>query len=152
MRTSRWTLLIAMMAGLAWLSTGCNTSADDDSAGDDDDAGGDEAPVISNLDLYIAVPSGETAEMLNFAFDYTDAEGDIQAGEIWLWVDGQMGAVAGLGDEADASSGALLVYGDLGGDTGFQWEHTYLFGIQLVDRGGNESNELEQEFTIPAGP
>jgi len=96
MRTGRWTLLIAMTAGLAWLSTGCTTSADDDdSAGDDDDAGGDEAPVISNLDLY------------------------------------------------------MLVYGDLGGDTGFQWEQTYLFGIQLVDRGGNESNELEQEFTIP---
>jgi len=153
MRKRTWIVLLAALASLAWLATGCTTTADDDdSAGDDDDAGGDEAPVITNLDVYIAVPSGETEEMLNFAFDYSDAEGDIQDGQILLWVDGSMGAVADLADEEDATSGALVVYGDLGGATGFQWEATYLFGVQLVDRGGNESNELEEEFTLPAEP
>ncbi len=148
MRTASWIWLL--VGALVWGAAGCVTDADDDDSAGDDDAGDDEAPVISNLDIYVDVPTGETAEMLNFAFDFLDGDGDIQDGEIWLWVDGQMGATAGLGDEQDATSGSLLVYGDIGGDTGFQHDETYQFGVQLVDRAGNESNELEEEFTVPA--
>lgn len=146
------------MKSLLWMTALCLAligcpQTDDDSAGDDDVADDDESstpPEIFNLDVFIEIPEGEMHEMVNFTFQFTDVEGDIQGGEIWLWVDGSFAGIGALDDEEDATEGALLLYGNIGGDTGFQYEETYLFGVQLMDADENESNLLEQEFTIPA--
>jgi len=142
------------MTALQRLLMGCPQADDDDSAGDDDAADDDTVsstpPEIANLDIFIEIPDGQMHEMVNFSFQYDDEEGDIQGGEIWLWADGSFAGIGALDDEEDATSGELLMYGNIGGNTGFQYDTTYLFGVQLVDADDNESNLLEQEFTIPA--
>ena len=146
------------------LATGCPAADDDDDSavGDDDtgSAGDDDAgsaPTVSNLSIYVDVPPEESEEMLIFAFDFHDDDGDIAGGAIWLYA-GDMSpldvadraATAPLDDETDANDGSLMVY-DVIGDSGFPPGETFLFGVQLLDREGNESNLLEADavYTIP---
>ena len=155
---SRWTWIwMVSLAGALWLA-GCPSGDDDDSAaGDDDDTAADPtAPEISNLDIYVGVPDGEADEMLILAFDFHDDDGDIRDGEIRLFtsddelIDGSdLAGVASLEDEQDAVDGSLMVYDDIGGISGFVPGAHYYFGIVLVDREGLESDQLEDEFTVP---
>ncbi len=149
-----------MVAGLALaLLVGCpSEEGDDDSAevGDDDDTVAPSAPVISNLDIYVGVPDGETDDMLVFTFDFEDADEDISGGVIRLFTtqelpigDADYAGQEVLDDADDAASGTLSTYGDIGGYTGFPVGEAWNYGILLEDRGGNESNMLEAEFTIP---
>lgn len=146
---------------LLLLGTGCPADDDDDSAvGDDDVVDDDDAgspPEVSNLSIYVDVPPGESEAMLIFAFDYHDEDGDIAGGAIWLYAGdmspldiGDRAAMAPLDDEADATDGSLMVY-DVIGDSGFPPGETFLFGVMLLDREGNESNLLEADavYTIP---
>jgi len=141
------------------LLVGCpSEEGDDDSAevGDDDDTVAPSAPVISNLDIYVGVPDGETDDMLVFTFDFEDADEDISGGVIRLFTtqelpigDADYAGQEVLDDADDAASGTLSTYGDIGGYTGFPVGEAWNYGILLEDRGGNESNMLEAEFTIP---
>jgi len=153
-----WVLLA--LGAMLVLATGCPSGDDGDSAaGDDDTTGDDEGtpPTISDLSIYVDVPEGESQEMLIFAFDFHDDEGDIAGGAIWLYAGdmspldiGDRAAMASLDDEEDATDGSLMVY-DVIGDTGFPPGETFLFGVMLLDRAGNESNLLEADevYTIP---
>ena len=154
-----WTRI--WMVGLLGLLVlfGCpSEEGDDDSAaeGDDDDTVAASAPVISALDVYVGTPEGEDEDMLNFSFEYEDPDGDVQDGFIRLFAtvelplgDADFAGQDPLEDVEDATSGALSTYGDIGGFTGFPVGETWFYGVTLTDRGGQESNMLEAEFTIP---
>jgi hypothetical protein len=151
------TTCMAVLLALLVLAGCPSEEGDDDSAiaGDDDDTVADSAPVISNLDLFIATPQGETEEMLNFSFDYEDADGDVADGFIRLFSsleqpldDADYAGQDPLEDIEDATSGTLSTYGDIGGFTGFPVGEAWFYGVVLEDRAGNESNMLEAEFTI----
>ncbi len=151
------TLRIALLLALCLL-LGCPTeSSDDDSAaGDDDTAEADTPPVISDLVISVEIPDGETEEMLVFTFTFHDAEGDIQGGQIRLYA-GDASPLGGedmagymtLADEPDATDGSLLVYTNIGGDDGVPPGEAFAYGVTLADRAGNESNMLEDSFTVP---
>ncbi len=147
----------AALLALAVL-VGCpSEEGDDDSAiaGDDDDTVAESAPVISNLELSIGVPEGETEDMLVFDFDFEDADGDVADGFIRLFTsqeqplnDADYAGQDPLEDVEDATSGSLSTYGDIGGFTGFPVGEAWFYGVVLEDRAGNESNMLEAEYTI----
>ena len=130
-----------------------DAGGDDDSAGDDDDSASGSAPVISNFQIWIDIPSGETEEMVNFAFDFTDAEGDINGGHSFI----QFTLPDGIGpygsdevSDPDATSGTLyLGFMYFGPDWGIVSGATITFHSGLTDRAGNESNELDEPFTFP---
>jgi len=156
----RYWVLIGLGA-LLGLCAGCpeNDDDDDSAAGDDDVSDDDEGspPTVSNLSIYVDVPPGESEEMLIFAFDFHDDDGDIAGGAIWLYAGdmspldiGDRAAMASLDDEEDATDGSLMVY-DVIGDAGFPPGETFLFGVMLLDAAGNESNLLEADevTTIP---
>ncbi len=155
-RFHRWTLLACAMAALLCVA-GCPANDDDDSAaGDDDTAADPTPPEISNLAIEIGVPDGESEEMLILSFDFTDAEGDIQGGEIWLFTsttegisDSDYAGRVTLDDQEDATSGSLQIYDGIGGVSGFQPGTHYWFGVKLVDREFLESNLLEGDYEIP---
>jgi hypothetical protein len=138
---------------------GCpSEEGDDDSSitGDDDDTVAASAPVISDLDIFIGTPEGETEDMLNFTFDFEDADSDVADGFIRLFAsqeepldDADYAGQDPLEDVEDAPSGSLSTYGDIGGFTGFPVGEAWFYGVVLEDRAGHESNRLEAEFTIP---
>ena len=157
MRRSRWIGSLGWTAALALALAGCPSDDDDSAVGDDDDSTAEpSAPEISNLVIDISVPDGETDEMLVLTFDFTDVDGDIQGGEIWLFTSLDEGIentdYAGRVtlDDEDAPSGSLQIYGDIGGPSGFQHGVHYWLGVKLVDREGLESNMLEGDHEIPA--
>ena len=63
--------LLAVLVGVILL--GCPVNEDDDSSDADASASG-TAPVINNFQIWIGIPAGETEEMVNFAFDFTDSD------------------------------------------------------------------------------
>lgn len=156
MRFHRFTLLMAwLLAGTVALA-GCPAADDDDSAAGDDDYVELSPPEISNLAIEIGIPDGESEEMLILTFDFTDVDGDIQDGEIWLFTSTDEGVddtdYAGrvtLTDQEDATSGSLQLYDGIGGASGFQPGVHYWFGVKLVDRELLESNMLEGDHEIP---
>lgn len=157
-RRNRWIGSLGWIAALTLALAGCPSGDDDDSAvGDDDTSAEPSAPEISTLAIDIGVPDGETDEMLILTFDFTDADGDIQGGEIWLFTSLDEGIentdYAGrvtLDDQEDATSGSLQIYDGIGGVSGFEPGVHYWFGVKLVDREGLESNMLEGDHEIPA--
>lgn len=101
------------------------------------------APTLSNLQ--VQADEG----MLSISVDYEDPEGDISSGEASLYVDGDLAASAEV-EIQDSTEGTLdFTVSDLA-SIGLSPGQTFVLGMMLADRGGNESNTVEAEVTIPS--
>lgn len=115
-------------------------------AGDDDDDDNDDttpsgpAPLIDGLNLIPA--EGFAGDTITISFHWQDLEGDVQGGQMILYIDGVQaetftpataGSNSGYVDQAYILPDTLDV-GDL------------LFQVELADAAGNVSNRLETTF------
>jgi hypothetical protein len=88
---------------------------DDDTLGDDDDAAADDvvsddatgddddftphpdAPVISNFQIWVDIPLGETQELVLFLVEHTDPQGGLFRIPVGRYLSGRIGSSSSVG-------------------------------------------------------
>jgi hypothetical protein len=139
---------------------GDDDASDDDTGGGDDDSGDDDdstpnpdAPVISNCQVWVEYDPKYQLDALLLSVDYTDPQGDLAGGDVWVkTVDINGFATAGGGPHniPDGPSGTFESFAAfVGEDFGLPPGYTVTVDIRISDGEMFWSNELSTPYLLP---